>query len=117
MKDIFLPGVATFLASTRDALVAAKSRSHETEADELGCKIAAMSCYNTDRGAEVFRKMHEHDEKNDRVRNDFLATHPTSQERYDNLKKLAIETNFSNYSHCTTLQRRIARVLRKRNYK
>jgi Zn-dependent protease with chaperone function len=38
-------GVATFLASSRDALVAAKSRAHETEADDIGCKLAAMSCY------------------------------------------------------------------------
>jgi predicted Zn-dependent protease len=112
-----LTGVATFLASTRDALVAAKSRSHETEADELGCKIAAMSCFDTKRGAEVFRRMHQHDEDNDRVRNDFLATHPTSLERYQILQQLTDETNFQNYSYCTTLQKRIARVMKKKNYK
>ncbi|KAG7371069.1 peptidase M48 Ste24p family protein [Nitzschia inconspicua] len=110
-------GVATFLASTRDALVAAKSRSHETEADALGCEIAAMSCFDTKRGAEVFRRMHQHDEDNDMVRNDFLATHPTSFERYQTLQKLTDEKNFQNYSYCTTLQKRIARVLKKKNYK
>lgn len=105
------------MASSRDALVAAKSRSHETEADELGCKISAMSCYDTKRGAQVFRKMHEHDVDNDAIRNDFLATHPTSQDRYEKLQKLTDETNFSEYSYCTTLQRRIGRLLNKRNYK
>lgn len=105
------------MARTRDALVAAKSRSHETEADDLGCKIAAMTCFDTKRGAEVFRRMHQHDEDNDRVRNDFLATHPTSLERYQILQKLTEENNFQNYSICTTLQKRIARVMKKKNYK
>jgi predicted Zn-dependent protease len=112
-----LAGVATFLASTRDALVAAKSRSHEIEADELGCEIAAMSCYDTKRGADVFRKMHQHDEDNDRVRNDFLATHPTSLERYQVLQKLTDKYNFKTYSYCTTLQKTIARLMKKRQYK
>ncbi|KAL3916338.1 MAG: hypothetical protein SGILL_005225 [Bacillariaceae sp.] len=109
-------GLAAFLASSRDAILAGRSRSHETEADVLGCKIAAMCCYNTKRGSDVFRKMHLHDEDNDRVRNDFLATHPTSQERYQALQVLTDETNFDQYSYCTTLQRRIGRLMQ-RNYK
>jgi predicted Zn-dependent protease len=109
-------GVATFLASTRDALVAAKSRSHEIEADELGCKIAAMSCFDTKRGADVFRKIHQHDKDNDRVRHDFLATHPSSLERYQVLQKLTEENNFQNYSYCITLQKTIARLIKKRSY-
>ena len=109
-------GLAAFLASSRDALIAARSRSHETEADVLGCKIAAMCCYDTKRGSNVFRKMQLHDEDTDRVRTDFLATHPTSQERYEALQVLTDETNFDQYSYCTTLQKRIGRLM-KRNYK
>jgi Zn-dependent protease with chaperone function len=43
-------GLAAFFASSRDALLAAKMRSHETEADDMGCMLAAMCCYDTKRG-------------------------------------------------------------------
>jgi len=49
-------GVASFLNSTREALVAAFSRAHETEADELGCTLAAMSCYEQDVGLKFIAK-------------------------------------------------------------
>ena len=112
----FLPGVATFLASSRDALVAAKSRFHETEADDIGCKLAAMSCYDTKRGSEVFRKMQLEDEANGKVKNDFMATHPTSEERYRILQELTETQNYAQYRYCNTLSKRINRLISKSNY-
>lgn len=37
-------------------LEAAHSRANEEEADELGIQIAAKACYDTTKGAEIFRK-------------------------------------------------------------
>jgi len=104
-------GVVSFLSSSRAALVAAFSRGHETEADELGCRLAAMSCYDTRRGVEVFRKMHEAAVNNGTAsRLNLISSHPPSQERYDNLLMLVETQNYSEYSYCNTLRKRIARA-------
>ena len=105
------------MSSTRQALVAAFSRAHETEADELGLKLAAMSCYDTKRGVEVFRKMEEvaacdgHGSKQN-----FMSSHPPSAERYENLRALIETENYSEYSYCNTLQKRIARAFKSKDY-
>ena len=110
-------GVASFLSSSREALVAAFSRSHETEADELGCKLAAMSCYDTKRGVEVFRKMQEA-AVNDGTesKQNLMASHPPSKERYDALQILVETQNCSEYSYCNTLRKRISRAFAKKEY-
>mmetsp|Transcript_41565 Transcript_41565/g.46372 ORF Transcript_41565/g.46372 Transcript_41565/m.46372 type:complete len:435 (-) Transcript_41565:921-2225(-) len=104
-------GVVSFLSSSRAALVAAFSRGHETEADELGCRLAAMSCYDTRRGVEVFRKMHEAALlSGTNSRQNLISSHPPSQERYDNLL-IQVETqNYPEYSYCNTLRKRIIRA-------
>jgi len=109
-------GVASFLSSTREALVAAFSRANETEADELGLRLAAMSCFDTKRGIEVYRKMEEA-AISDGTASDhnFMSTHPPSAERYENLLSLVETENFSKYSYCNTLQKRIARAFKSRS--
>lgn len=110
-------GIASFLSSSREALVAAFSRTHETEADELGCKLAAMSCYDTKRGIEVFRKMQEAAESDGTAsKQNLMSSHPPSQERYENLKMLAETQNFSEYSYCNTLQKRITRAFKSKDF-
>ena len=105
------------MSSTRQALVAAFSRAHETEADELGLKLAAMSCYDTKRGVEVYRKMEEvaasdgHGSKQN-----FMSSHPPSAERYENLRALIETENYSEYSYCNTLQKRIARAFKSKDF-
>jgi predicted Zn-dependent protease len=99
------------LASSRDALVAAHSRSNETEADDIGCKLAAMSCYDTRRGAEVFRTMQEADEANGRAKHDLMSSHPPSQERYETLRELTETENYEQFSYCNTLAKRITRAM------
>jgi Zn-dependent protease with chaperone function len=71
---------------------------------------------STKRGTEVFRKMHESDEEYGRVKNDFMASHPTSQERYETLKALTETQNYSDYSYCNTLGKRVHRLLSKKDY-
>ena len=114
--DVFV-GIASFLSSSRGALVAAFSRTHETEADELGCRLAAMSCYDTKRGIEVFRKMQEAaDSDGTASKQNLMSSHPPSQERYENLKMLAETQNFSEYSYCNTLQKRITRAFKSKDF-
>jgi predicted Zn-dependent protease len=91
--------------------LAAHSRSHESEADELGCKLAAMACYDTGLGSKVFYKMHENDEKHGASGKDLMSSHPASIERYEFLKELSLDENLKKYSHCHNLQQRVRRSL------
>jgi Zn-dependent protease with chaperone function len=109
-EGILSLGVAAFLASSRQALVAAHSRSHETQVDELGCKLAAASCFDTAKGARVFLKMHEFDVLQGSQNKDLMSSHPPSEERYEMLKKLAEDENASKHSYCSTLRDRIQRA-------
>lgn len=106
-------GIASFLSSSREAVVAAFSRTHEAEADELGCRLAAMSCYDTRHGIEVYRKMQDA-AVNDgtALKQNLMSSHPSSQERYDTLQRLVETQNFSKYNYCNTLRKRIARALK-----
>mmetsp|Transcript_666 Transcript_666/g.1419 ORF Transcript_666/g.1419 Transcript_666/m.1419 type:complete len:439 (+) Transcript_666:51-1367(+) len=109
-------GIAGFLSSGREALVAAFSRTHEVEADELGCKLAAMSCYDTRRGIEVYRKMQVEAVKDGSVsKQNLMSSHPSSQERYNALRQLVETENFLEYSYCNTLRKRIARALKSKD--
>lgn len=110
-EGLFSLGIATFLASTRDAFLAAHSRSHETDADELGCKLAAMACYDTVRGCKVFKTMHECDEKNGTAERNLMSSHPASSERYEFLKTLSSDENMAKYSYCNNLEKRLHRAL------
>jgi Zn-dependent protease with chaperone function len=104
------------LSSGREAVVAAFSRAHETEADELGCKLAAMSCYDTRRGIEVYRKMQEATANDgNALKQNFMSSHPPSQDRYHNLQSLVETQNFLEYSYCNTLKKRIARALKSKD--
>eukprot|EP00531_Pseudo-nitzschia_arenysensis_P010356 CAMPEP_0116117340 /NCGR_PEP_ID=MMETSP0329-20121206/1517_1 /TAXON_ID=697910 /ORGANISM="Pseudo-nitzschia arenysensis, Strain B593" /LENGTH=438 /DNA_ID=CAMNT_0003610891 /DNA_START=113 /DNA_END=1429 /DNA_ORIENTATION=- len=108
-------GVASFLSSAREALVAAFSRSNETEADELGLRLAAMSCYDTKRGIQVYRKMEKAAVSDGTApQHSFMSSHPPSGERYEHLHSMVETENFSQYSYCNTLQKRIARALKSR---
>ena len=106
-------GVMTLLAVGRAALAAANSRESEAEADRMGIKIAAMACYDTRAGAEVFDRMRQDGEEGleeqeggggapgegDRGRGlmSFLDTHPPSKDRYDYLVRASEEENAERY--------------------
>jgi Zn-dependent protease with chaperone function len=104
-------GVAAFLSSTRDSLLAAHSRAHETEADELGCKLTAMACFDTKRGSNAFLKMHQHDVKHGADSKDLMSSHPPSLERYEHLQEINALENFARYSHCSNLKTQLGRAL------
>ena len=55
--SLFFMACITYL---RKITSASNSRQNENEADELGIKLAAMSCFDTRRAAKVFAKMYEH---------------------------------------------------------
>ena len=104
-------GLAAFLTSTRDSLLAAHSRAHETEADELGCKLTAMACFDTKRGSNAFLKMHQHDVKHGADSKDLMSSHPPSLERYEHLQELNAEENCARYPHCSNLKTQLGRAL------
>jgi Zn-dependent protease with chaperone function len=100
--------IASFLASARNALLASNSREHEREADELGCKLAAMACFDTEKGANIFKRMHDFDVgKGGGGERNIMSSHPASMERYDFVRQLSKTVNPDHYSHCSTLQKQI----------
>jgi Zn-dependent protease with chaperone function len=96
--------------------MAAQSRQNETEADELGCKLAGMACFDTKRGVEAFRKMAETDERMDGSYSklSMMNSHPPSAARYEVLRSLSDTENYQQYSYCNTLGRRIKRAMAKK---
>jgi len=103
--------VASFLGSSRDALVAAFFRSTETEADELGCQLAAMACFDTRRGAKVFDKMRQCDEANGHGRSSLLSSHPASGDRFAFVQKLSEDESLSKYKTCNTFGKKLNRAI------
>ena len=89
----------SFLASIRNAVGAIHSRENERSADKLGMKLTAMACYDTEKGSEVFNKMHKQNLESGRESNylSFFDSHPPTEERYRNLLKESIEENKEKY--------------------
>ena len=100
-------GIAGFLASSREALTANTSRETENEADALGCTFAAMACYDTESGSQVFSRMHEYDVKHGHEKRDLMSSHPASKERYEFVKNMSEEVNPSTYSVCGILEKKL----------
>ena len=81
----------SFLASIRHAIGAVYSRDNERCADELGIKLCAMACYDTQAASEVFNKMHLHNIESGKESSSskvgwggllsFFDSHPPSDER------------------------------------
>lgn len=108
-------GVIAGIAWVRSILMASFSREHESEADDLGLRLAAMACYDTHRGAEVMKKMHDHQvglagepTSNSHLLH-LLDTHPPSMDRYHKILKQSETENADKYgrSHCASVQRRM----------
>ena len=88
----------------------AYSRECECEADELGITLAARACYDTTKGANIFKKFDKvHQKKMSRT--NWLSTHPGDVDRYETLLKLSKEHNWKNYSNCNYLKSSWARLL------
>jgi predicted Zn-dependent protease len=61
------------------------SRKHETEADEIGLQIMAIAGYNPEEGAELWKRM---DKASGVKPPEFLSTHPSTENRIENLNKM-----------------------------
>lgn len=61
------------------------SRKHETEADRIGIKLMAIAGYDPDEAADLWRRMKEQSGGGGPPQ--FLSTHPSNDERINNLEK------------------------------
>lgn len=66
------------------------SRSHETEADELGLELMYRAGYNIDAAPKLWEKMNALSGKSNAFEN-LLSTHPSGEDRIENLTRLAAE--------------------------
>lgn len=67
------------------------SRTHETEADELGLELLYAAGYNPDAAATLWKKMIEASGGSSNAFENLLSTHPSSDDRVENLTKLSAE--------------------------
>jgi len=63
------------------------SRSHETQADEIGLTLMAVAGYNPDEAADLWRRMKAN--SGGASQPEFLSTHPSNDTRIENLTKWA----------------------------
>tara|TARA_B110000305_G_C19118985_1_gene483445 strand:+ start:152 stop:550 length:399 start_codon:yes stop_codon:yes gene_type:complete len=86
-----------------DGLTEAKfSRDHEQEADDMGLKIAAISCFDTASGANVFAKLGAYSKVRGGGQEAFhySDSHPLCSQRGASLKMQSEKINAANHSHC-----------------
>ena len=65
------------------------SRSHETQADEIGLRLMAIAGYNPDEAAALWKRMKANN--GGQAPPEFLSTHPSNDSRIANLTKWAPE--------------------------
>jgi len=63
------------------------SRSHETQADEIGLRLMAIAGYNPDEAAQLWKRMKAN--SGGQSPPEFLSTHPSNDTRIANLIRLA----------------------------
>lgn len=69
-------------------LILPYSRTHEYEADRIGLVIMAMAGYNPAKAVDFWTRMSQMDKNNPP---EFLSTHPSDQNRIDEIKKFLPE--------------------------
>jgi predicted Zn-dependent protease len=67
------------------------SRNHETEADKIGIKLMAIAGYNPDEAAKLWKRMKKSSGGVGAAPPQFLSTHPSNDERINNLQNWSAE--------------------------
>lgn len=118
-SGILTLGFIGLLAGLRGMASASFSRDHESEADEMGIKIAARACFDTSKGTIVMRKMHEHsvsirgDVPTDNSIVRLYDSHPPSLDRFKYLQSRAEDENYTKYTNkqCKTMSSQLREAL------
>ena len=79
------------------------SREFETEADALGCAIAARACYDVAKGAQLFLKLQAVEGASTTV--SWLRSHPVSEDRHQVAASFTVTTSAPN---CRGVQQDLA---------
>ena len=80
-----VPGAGYITGFGADLIDAAYSRDDEREADAFGLDYMIANSFDPDGAVRLQEKLLK---QNDRIRIPFLSSHPSSEERIENLKKL-----------------------------
>jgi Zn-dependent protease with chaperone function len=128
------------LYAARQALSAAYSREHERQADELGLELAALACFDTQKGSHVMYKMHQATTSGSTAQSSCLSTatndttstkttssskdtvtatvaglldsHPPTLARWEQMERTAREgENYTKHDHCASISSRFLHAL------
>lgn len=105
------------LSTTKRWVSNAYSRESEGAADEMGIRLAAMGCYDTKKGIEVFRKMAQMDPPGMKLLTMELD-HPSTEGRYEKLAEMSKDENVRKYEDttCRDLRRHLANAMKDRHW-
>ncbi|KAF4565630.1 hypothetical protein EYR40_002303 [Pleurotus pulmonarius] len=85
------------------------TRAQEKEADVIGLRLMSKACYDPSAAPRVFSRLAEFESKSQRVRLEFLQTHPLTERRVEYLEAMLPEAYaiIAGNPECSVMQERL----------
>ncbi|KAF7416138.1 hypothetical protein PC9H_002400 [Pleurotus ostreatus] len=85
------------------------TRAQEKEADVIGLRLMSKACYDPSAAPRVFSRLAEFESKSQRVRLEFLQTHPLTERRVEYLEAMLPEAYaiIAGNPECSIMQQRL----------